>query len=68
MVTKDEIKEAVDQIPDKFLEEAYTFLRKLTSRTKRTTWTESETSLHKFTADFMDNRNQPSGQMRDSFD
>jgi hypothetical protein len=66
LVTREQIKEEVDKIPDKFLDEAYTLLRKITIRSKRTTWEEWETSLEKFTPDFMDNRNLPPAQIRES--
>jgi hypothetical protein len=59
LVTREQIKEEIEKIPDECLDEAYTLLRKITSRTKPTTWTEWETSLEKFTPDFMDDRKQP---------
>jgi hypothetical protein len=68
MVTKEQIKKEVDKIPDNLLDEAYTLLKKITFRTKRMTWKEWQNGLEKFTPDFMNTRDQPSGQMRDSFD
>ncbi len=66
MVTKEQIKKEVDKIPDNLLDEAYALLKKITFQTKRITWKEWQNSLDKFTPDFMNSRNQPPVQIRES--
>ncbi len=63
MITKEELKREVDQLPENLVEEAYSFLKKIVSQknteTKENNWKLWRSNLEKFSSDFMDNRNQP---------
>ena len=68
MVTKDQIKKEIDNVPDSLLEEVFAWLKKITGKTRRLTWAEWQANLTQFSPDFMDNRSQPANQVRDSLD
>lgn len=71
MVTKEELKKEVDKLPESLLEEVYVLLKRLVLQKKAGTeennWTKWKQSLDKFTPDFMDNREQSTHQIRESF-
>jgi hypothetical protein len=67
VITKEQVKKEVDKIPDNLLEEAYSLLKKITTRQKDFNWKTWEKNLEKFTADFMDTRTQALDSPRDSF-
>lgn len=67
MVTKEQVKKEVDKIPDGLLEEAYSLLKKITTRKKDFNWKTWEKNLEKFTTDFMNTRSQALDSPRDSF-
>lgn len=73
MVTKDQIKKAVDNLPNNLLNEVYSYLRTISannkkelseeeSRKKWDTWWEN---LKNFTPDFMNERIQPPLETRE---
>ncbi len=74
MITKEEIKKEVDNLPNSLLEEVYLFLKKVSLRKKGGTiedqsnkkWEEWWNNLKKFSPDFMNDRNQPKTQTRDN--
>ena len=78
MVTKEEIKKEVDNLPDNLLNEVYTFLKEVTERKSKKPLTDKEVRAHwgkwrknlkNFSSDFMNERNQPTDQqVRESFD
>ena len=73
VITKEELKKAVDKIPDNLLEEAYTLLKRVIPQKKvdkqgALEWETWKSSLEKFTTDFMDVREQTSQQIRESLD
>jgi hypothetical protein len=72
MVTKEELKREVDRLPESLLEEVYTLLKRLMLQRKsvaaENSWAKWKHNLDKFTPDFMDNREQPFRQARESFD
>ena len=67
MITKEQVKKEVDKIPDNLLEEAYSLLKKISTRQKDFNWKDWEKSLEKFTPDFMNTRTQILDSPRDSF-
>ncbi len=73
VITKEELKKAVDKIPDNLLDEAYALLKRVIPQKKSDglddhTWEAWTNSLEKFTIDFMDSREQEPHQIRESFD
>lgn len=77
MITKEELKREVDKLPENLLQEAYALLKRIILQSKTETgsdinldksWKEWKISLEKFTPDFMEKRDQPAHQYRESFD
>jgi len=72
VITKEQIKREVDNLPESLLEEVYALLKKFVINKahtgKRKDLKRLEDSLSKFTSDFMVERNQPNKQERESFD
>jgi hypothetical protein len=68
VVTKEQIKQEIDKIPENLLEEVFAWLKRITRRSKRLTWMEWPANLGEFSPDFMNNRNQSPDQVRDSLD
>ena len=68
MVTKEQVKKEIDNVPDGFLDGIFAFVIRFTRAPKRISWKEWRANLDKFTPDFMQNRNQLPNQLRDSFE
>ncbi len=68
MVTKEQVKKEVDNIPDNFLEEAYSLLKKISTRKEKFDWETWKKNLENFPPDFMDTRTQPTDSPRDLFE
>jgi hypothetical protein len=74
MVTKDELKREVDKLPDSLLDEVYILLKNILRQEKTNKgstyegWDAWKKNLEQFSQDFMNSRNQPSQQSRESFD
>lgn len=72
MISKEELKKEVDKLPEGLLDEVYALLKGLITQKKpgisEAGWKKWESNLKNFTPDFMNTREQPIQQIRDSFD
>jgi hypothetical protein len=59
MITKEQLKREIDNIPDSLLEDVYSFLLRMSSDKSEFNWQDWEKRINEFSPDFMDNRNQP---------
>jgi len=74
MVTKEEIKKEVDNLPNNLLEEVYVYLKEVTEKSKEQAsgkeieqkWERWWENLKNFSPDFMNERNQPKSQAREN--
>ena len=72
MITKEQLKRELEKLQDNLLEEVYTLLQRVVNRKDVTrnvvTWENWRSNLNQFTPDFMSNRDQSTGQYRESLD
>jgi hypothetical protein len=65
MITKEQVKKEIDNIPDSLLGDVYSFLLRISHRKKEFNWQNWEKGMNEFTPDFMDSRNQPNDIPKD---
>ncbi len=71
MITKDDLKNEVDNLPDSLLEDVYVALKRIKLEQKTTEvmgWNKWKMNLDQFTPDFMAGERQQEYQIRESLD